>query len=209
MGCIARKQLRGNWLREAFGKIKAKADVRSYKKFVTYARKASIFFKKDKLSISTHHLSLIVHDAFIPYFPYIYYDITIRLVYDYSVIHIPCLSYCNTITTQNDYRFFSENIAWGFGVNRVFRAFLIYPIYPKSPKYYLFVFSSPIKQPISITDSFSFVYTDSPHHLITFSPQSYGLSANTFSYLLKSPQKLITHHLQFPLPFENQHPVFS
>ena len=69
---------------------------------MTYARKASIFFKKDKLSISTHHLSLIVHDAFIPYFPYIYYDITIRLVYDYYVIHFHCLSYPTPIPLRTD-----------------------------------------------------------------------------------------------------------
>ena len=90
---------------------------------------------------------------------------------------------------------FCENIAWVFWVNRVFWVFLIYPIYPKNPKYYLFIFSSPFLQAIRITDSFSFVYTDSPYHLITFSHQSCGLPANTFSALLKSPQKLITHHL--------------
>ena len=86
---------------------------------------------------------------------------------------------------------FSENIAWVFWVNRVFGVFLIYPIYPKNPKYYLFVFSSPSKRPIRTTDSFSFVYTDSPHHLITFSPQSCGLSANIFQPYSKSPQKSI------------------
>ena len=69
---------------------------------MTYTRKVDIFFKKDKLSISTHHLSLIVHDAFIPYFPYIYYDITIRLVYDYYVIHFPCLSYPTPIPLRSD-----------------------------------------------------------------------------------------------------------
>ena len=61
------------------------------------------------------------------------------------------------------------------------------------------------KQPIRITDSFSFDYTDSPYHLITSSPSSYGLSANTFSYLLKSPQKFI------PISFlsENQCSLLS
>ena len=50
-----------------------------------------------------------------------------------------------------------------------------------------------IKQQIRITDSFSFDYADSPYHLITSSPQSCGLSANTFSALLKSPQKFISY----------------
>ena len=50
-----------------------------------------------------------------------------------------------------------------------------------------------IKQQIRITDSFSFDYADSPYHLITSSPQSCGLSAITFSALLKSPQKFISY----------------
>ena len=75
---------------------------------------------------------------------------------------------------------FCENIAWVFWVNRVFGVFLIYPIYPKNPKCYLFVFSSPIKQPISETDSISTDYAYSTYHLITLSPPSHGLSANTF-----------------------------
>ena len=84
---------------------------------------------------------------------------------------------------------FCENIAWVFGVNWVFGAFLIYPIYPKNPKYYFFVFSSLFKQQIRITNSFSLDYTDSPYHPITSSPPSYGLPADTFSALLKSPQE--------------------
>jgi hypothetical protein len=100
---------------------------------------------------------------------------------------------------------FSENIAWVFGVNRVFRAFLIYPIYPKNPKYYLFVFSSPFKQPIRITDSFSFDYADSPYHLITSSPPSYGLPADTFLAHLKSPQELLPTSF---LP-ENQYSILN
>ena len=87
---------------------------------------------------------------------------------------------------------FCENIAWEFGVNWVFGAFLIYPIYPKNPKYYFFVFSSLLKQQFRITNSFSFDYADSPYHLITSSPPSYGLPADTFSALLKSPQKFIS-----------------
>ena len=100
---------------------------------------------------------------------------------------------------------FCENIAWVFGVNWVFGAFLIYPIYPKNPKYYFFVFSSPFKQQIRITNSFSFDYADSPYHLITSSPPSYGLPADTFSALLKSPQKLLPTSL---LP-ENQYSVLN
>ena len=84
---------------------------------------------------------------------------------------------------------FCENIAWVFGVNWVFGAFLIYPIYPKNPKYYFFVFSSPFKQQFRITNSFSFDYADLPYHLITSSPPSYGLPADTFSAPSKSPQK--------------------
>ena len=80
---------------------------------------------------------------------------------------------------------FCENIAWVFGVNWAFGAFLIYPIYPKNPKYYFFVFSSLFKQQICITNSFSFDYADSPYHRITSSPPSYGLSADTFSAHLK------------------------
>ena len=55
---------------------------------------------------------------------------------------------------------FCENIAWVFGVNWVFEAFLIYPIYPKNPKYYFFVFSSLFKQLFRTTDSLSFDYAD-------------------------------------------------
>ena len=87
---------------------------------------------------------------------------------------------------------FCENTAWVFGVNWVFGAFLIYPIYPKNPKYYFFVFSSLFKQQICITNSFSFDYTDSPYHLITSSPQSHGLPADTNSYLLKKSAEI--HH---------------
>ena len=100
---------------------------------------------------------------------------------------------------------FSENIAWVFWVNRVFWAFFIYPIYPKNPKYYLFVFSSPVKRPIRITDSFSFDYADSPYHMITF----FALLPRTFckhiSPLLKSPQKFIPKSYLF----ENQHPILN
>ena len=64
------------------------------------------------------------------------------------------------------------------------------PIYPKNPKYYLFVFSSPLKQPIRITDSISFDYADLPYHLITSSPLSHGLPADTFSDILKHLQKV-------------------
>ena len=67
---------------------------------------------------------------------------------------------------------FCENIAWVFGVNRVFGVFLIYPIYPKKPKYYLFIFYSPFLQAIRITDSFSFDYADLPCRLIALSPPS-------------------------------------
>ena len=85
---------------------------------------------------------------------------------------------------------FCENIAWVFGVNWVFGAFLIYPIYPKNPKYYFFVFSSPFKQQFRKTNSFSFDYADSPYHLITSTSPSYGLPANTFSDILIPPQKV-------------------
>ena len=47
------------------------------------------------------------------------------------------------------------------------------------------------KLKIRITDSFSFDYADSPYHLITSSPSSYGLPVGTFSGILKSPQKFI------------------
>ena len=44
----------------------------------------------------TLNYQLRVLDGFTPYFPYIDYVITIRLVYDYYVIHDPCLSLsCN------------------------------------------------------------------------------------------------------------------
>ena len=33
-----------------------------------------------------------VHDGFILYLPYIYYVVIMRLVYDYYMIHISCLS---------------------------------------------------------------------------------------------------------------------
>ena len=130
--------------------------------------------------------------------------ITTRSVCDNYVIQITSMEHVQTRITSTAsattfYPYismcahcdFCENIAWVFWVNRVFGAFLIYPIYPKYLKYYLFVFSSPIKQPIRITDSFSFDYADSPYHLITLSPQSYGLSTDAFSALLKSPQKSI------------------
>ena len=94
----------------------------------------------------------------------------------------------------------AKNIAWVFWVNRVFGVFLIYPIYPKNPKYYFFVFSSLFKQQIRITNSFSFDYANSPYHLITPSPPSYGLPADTFSAPSKSPQELLPTSL---LP-ENQ-----
>mgnify|MGYP003455210906 CR=1 FL=1 len=59
----------------------------------------------------------------------------------------------------------------------------IYPKYPKYPKYYLFVYSSPPKQPIRITNSISFDYTDSPYHLLTLSSPSCG-------HILIPPQKV-------------------
>ena len=98
---------------------------------------------------------------------------------------------------------FCENIAWVFWVNRVFGVFLIYPIYPKNPKYYLFVFSSPSKRPIHTTDSISFDYAESPYHLITLSPYSHGLSAHTFSALLKVRRNpfLIVFSLKINAPF--------
>lgn len=47
------------------------------------------------------------------------------------------------------------------------------------------------KTTIRITDSFSFDYADSPYHIIILSPSSYGLSADTFSNIPKSPQNSI------------------
>ena len=49
------------------------------------------------LSVFTFHFSpspclLRVHNGFIPYFPYIDYMISMRLVYDYYMIHFFCLS---------------------------------------------------------------------------------------------------------------------
>ena len=91
---------------------------------------------------------------------------------------------------------FCENIAWVFGVNWVFGAFLIYPIYPKNPKYYFFVFSSLFKQQIRTTNSFSFDYADSPYHLITSSSQSY--IRTSCGHFLSPPQKVRRNCFQHP-----------
>ena len=55
----------------------------------------------------------------------------------------------------------------------------------------IIVFLYCYKLKIRITDFISFDYAGLPYHQITFSPQSYGLSADTFSNTLKSPQKSI------------------
>ena len=52
------------------------------------------------------------------------------------------------------------------------------------------------KQSIRIIKSFSVDYADLPYHLITSSPPSYGLPANTFSYLLKKSAEIL---FQYPL----------
>jgi hypothetical protein len=59
---------------------------------------------------------------------------------------------------------------WVFWVNRVFGYFIIYPKYPKPPKYYLFIFCVSLIQSIRITDSISFDYADLPYLLTTLSP---------------------------------------
>ena len=56
-----------------------------------------------------------------------------------------------------------------------------------------------------ITDSLSFDYAGLPYHQITFSPQSHGLSADTFSNTHKSPQKSIPKAF---LP-ENQYSILN
>ena len=150
---------------------------------MTYARKASIFFKKDKLSISTHHLSLIVHDAFIPYFPCIYYDITIRLVYDYYVIHIPCLSYPTPIhlgltritspasaTTSYHVQFLPAKTAIS-AISAIF-----YPKYIRTNRYLRTYFST-----------VTIIYNQ---WLRKHGISSYGLSANTFSAFSKVRRNL-------------------
>ena len=68
---------------------------------------------------------------------------------------------------------------------------LIYPIYPKNPKYYLFVFSSSIKRPIRITNSFPFGYADLSYRLIALLPPSHGLFININIRVRRSPWKFI------------------
>ena len=58
---------------------------------------------------------------------------------------------------------------WVFWVNRVFGYFIIYPKYPKTPKYYLFIFCVSLIQSIRITDSILFDYADLPYHPINLS----------------------------------------
>ena len=55
----------------------------------------------------------------------------------------------------------------------------------------IIVFLYCYKLKICITDSLSFDYADFPCRQITFSYQSHGHSADTFSNTLKSPQKFI------------------
>ena len=99
---------------------------------------------------STPSNLLRVHDGFISHHHYV---ITMRLVCDNYVIQTTSMEHMQTRITSTasattSYPYismcancdFSENIAWVFGVNRVFWAFFIYPIYPKNPKYCLCFF---------------------------------------------------------------------